>query len=343
MHDPFPFPPPPFLQRLIAPLSSYLCLPTLTLHIHEVIFAFTLYHVTCTQISPRLSAVLFPRHYPQLSPRTRVNWDVHVVSLLQSTLINGLALWVMWFDKERAAMSWQERVWGYTGAGGMIQGFAAGYFLWDLLVSWQYLDLFGWGLLAHAISALVVFSLGFRPFVNFYGPTFILYELSSPFLNIHWFFDKVNMTGSRAQLYNGLVLLSVFFSCRLVWGTYQSVRVYQDVWAALQRPATSRYDSPTTMPPPLSYDEEGGIMQFAGPQVIPVWLAITYLGSNVILNTLNFFWFGKMIDAVKKRFSPPTEKVKVQAEVTNKEDSDEDGEAIVVEERKKEGGRRRKA
>ena len=43
----------------------------------------------------------------------------------------------------------------------MIQGFAAGYFLWDLVVSWKYLDLFGWGLLAHAISALVVFSLGF--------------------------------------------------------------------------------------------------------------------------------------------------------------------------------------
>src|ERR1700730_1062100 len=77
-----------------------------------------------------------------------------------------------------------------------------------------------------------------RPFVNFYGPTFILYELSSPFLNFHWFFDKLNMTGSRAQLYNGLILLATFFSCRLVWGTYQSVRVYQDVWAALQNPGT---------------------------------------------------------------------------------------------------------
>ena len=46
-----------------------------------------------------------------------------------------------------------------------------------------------------------------RPFVNYYAPTFILYELSSPFLNIHWFCDKLNMTGSKIQLYNGFINL----------------------------------------------------------------------------------------------------------------------------------------
>ena len=50
-----------------------------------------------------------------------------------------------------------------------------------------------------------------------------------------------------------------------------------------------------------------GIMQFAGEEFVPLWLAFTYLGSNVVLNTLNFYWFGKMIDAVRKRFQPPKE------------------------------------
>jgi hypothetical protein len=36
-----------------------------------------------------------------------------------------------------------------------------------------------------------------HPFANYYGLNFILYEISTPFLNIHWFFDKLNMTGSR--------------------------------------------------------------------------------------------------------------------------------------------------
>ena len=153
-----------------------------------------------------------------------------------------------------------------------------------------------------------------RPFVNYYGPTFILYELSSPFLNFHWFFDKVNLTGSRAQLYNGILLLLTFFSCRLVWGTYQSLRVYQDVWAALHYTpggglvATDPSFGIGTSATEKSGDANAEMMRFAGERVVPLWLACTYLGSNVVLNTLNFYWFGKMIEAVKKRFQPQKER-----------------------------------
>jgi hypothetical protein len=81
-------------------------------------------------------------------------------------VINVLALWVMFTDEERMGMDWQQRVWGYTGAAGMIQGLATGYFLWDLMVSIQNAKLFGPGMLAHAISALVVFSFGFVSALN---------------------------------------------------------------------------------------------------------------------------------------------------------------------------------
>ncbi|KAL8747332.1 MAG: hypothetical protein Q9184_007618, partial [Pyrenodesmia sp. 2 TL-2023] len=52
------------------------------------------------------------------------------------------------------------------------------------------------------------------------------------------------------------------------------------------------------------------------PENIPTWLALTYLGSNVVLNTLNFYWFGKMIETVKKRFRAP-EKGKKEMEGGN--------------------------
>ena len=68
-------------------------------------------------------------------------------------------------------MGWEERVWGYDGAGGMIQGFAAGYFLWDLMICIRWLGVFGWGLLAHAVAALVVFSLGFVSRISFHART----------------------------------------------------------------------------------------------------------------------------------------------------------------------------
>jgi len=161
MHDPFPLVPPSLLVRATQPFATRLNLTTLPLHIHEVLLATLFYHLTCRYISPFLSSYIFPRIYPQFSKRTKLNWDVHVVSLVQSVLINTAALWVMFRDEERGSMSWDERVWGYTGADGMIQGFAAGYFLWDLWLCSMNVDVFGWGLLAHAVAALVVFMLGF--------------------------------------------------------------------------------------------------------------------------------------------------------------------------------------
>src|SRR5213596_660664 len=109
------------------------------------------------------------------------------------------------------------------------------------------------------------------------------------------------MTGSRLQLYNGLLLLGSFFSCRLVWGTYQSIRVAQDVWAALHYPheVSAAYNSTGAVFGALNSTAamaanqtllDNSVMRFASPHPppIPVWLAFTYLGSNVTLNALNF-------------------------------------------------------
>ncbi|CAG8977085.1 hypothetical protein HYALB_00005793 [Hymenoscyphus albidus] len=317
-------------KMAIQPFADYTGLVTLPLHIHEVLGSFLAYYFINVAVAPWISRKLFPVKYAKLSPDRKINWDVHVVSLCQSTVINVLALWVMHADEERKNMNALERVWGYTGAAGMIQGMAAGYFLWDLVVTLQNVRLFGLGMLAHAMSALIVFSFGFRPFVNFYGCTFILYELSSPLLNFHWFFDKLDMTGSKAQLYNGIMLLATFFSCRLVWGTYQSVRVYQDVWAAVhhQSAAASIHLDALNNGTAAGLDAATGhsaapihseMMRFAGEEYVPLWLAFTYLGSNIILNTLNFYWFGKMIETVRKRFQPPKEerrKLKTSARST---------------------------
>lgn len=104
--------------------------------------------------------------------------------------------------------------------------------------------------------------------------------------------DKVDMTGSKAQLYNGFLLLFSFFSCRLVYGTYQSVMVFRDIWGAINgHPAASSLH-------PVA-------MQFATEvSTVPLWLGAVYLASNLTLNGLNFYWFIMMIKAVRKRFEP---------------------------------------
>ncbi|KAI1765991.1 DUF887-domain-containing protein [Hypoxylon sp. FL1150] len=306
MRDPFPIPPIPALSKAVQPWADYFDLPTLPLHIHEVIIMAAFYYFVGSVVSPVLSRRLFPTQYAALSRGRRLNWDVHVVSLVQSTTINALALWVMFVDEERKNMDWQERIWGYTGGAAMIQAFAAGYFLYDLIVTATHINIFGLGMLAHAVSALLVYSFGFRPFVNYYSTNFILWELSSPFLNIHWFFDKLGMTGSRAQLYNGLMLIFTFFSCRLVWGTYQSVMVARDVWAGLRiTPRVMATVSPDEVLRATFPSQYSHTMQYVTQSTsVPLWLAGVYMGANLTLNSLNFYWFFKMIEAVRKRFDP---------------------------------------
>ncbi|KAG9231126.1 TLC domain-containing protein [Amylocarpus encephaloides] len=292
MLDPF-FPPEPFLQQLVTPLCNALHLYSLPLHIHEILAVFILYHVIFEYLSPLFSGFFLEKQYTGLSRESKLRWNMHCVSMVQSVGISLLALWVMAMDTERQSMNHEERMWGYTGSAGMVQAFATGYFLFDLTVMIRCLDVFGIGMLTHAASCIVTYTLGFRPVFNYYGCVFMLYEMSTPFLNIHWFFDKLGMTGTKAQLYNGIALVSVFFSCRLVWGAYSSFNIYRDVWNAIH------FDASATR---LSTNDS--MMMYGRDRSLPMWLIIIYMGGHVILQLLNVFWLGKMIAAIRKRFTP---------------------------------------
>lgn len=160
MKDPFFIPRIPALEAWVRPYAEKFNMTVLPLHIHEVLAAALLYTFIQKVFSPWISNKYAPQHYPT-SRAKRASWDSHVVSLIQSVLICIVALWVMLTDKERAAMDWQGRVWGYTGGSGLVQSLAAGYFVWDFCITICNLDAFGLGLLAHAVSALSVYSLGY--------------------------------------------------------------------------------------------------------------------------------------------------------------------------------------
>ncbi|KAK5126100.1 hypothetical protein LTR85_011455 [Meristemomyces frigidus] len=322
MRDPFPIAPPQALVSAVKPFADALSLSTLPLHAHEVLFAFALYTFIGFVLSPRLSARFAGPHYNKLSKRTKINWDVHVVSFVQSCVICSFSLYIILFDEERKGWReygrWEERIWGYSGLTGLCQSFALGYFLWDLWMCSWHVGIFGWGMLAHAISATSVFSLGYRPFVYFYCPVFLLYELSSPFLNIHWFCDKLDLTGSIYQAINGAFLTATFFLCRICWGTYSSFRTFYDIYTALaagrsQRPTGVVLGEDKTLPGNqwqsgdvgLYYREQEQTTAFMGEAYLPLWLAASYLLANLTLNLLNIFWFTKMVQTIRKRFDPP--------------------------------------
>lgn len=145
-----------------------------------------------------------------------------------------------------------------------------------------------------------------RPFANFYGINFVLYELSNPFLNIHWFLDKFGMTGSWLQLINGLVLIGTFFCCRLVWGAYQTINLIGDAWAAW---GDHGGKSGKCLDPFLEVKANEGRIAVVLSRTrefcydeFPVPLLLLYLVSNTILSCLMVYWFGLMLKALRKRF-----------------------------------------
>ncbi|KAF1994613.1 DUF887-domain-containing protein [Amniculicola lignicola CBS 123094] len=309
MRDPIPAP--SFLVDLTRPFAERWSLTTLPPHVHEIFLGFFGYHVILYVLSPALSQRICPNIYRSFNKRTRLNWDIHWVSMVQALFINSAALYVIWTDQQRHEMDWRGRLWGYTPASGMVQGFAAGYFLWDLQISSQYISIAGASALLHAIGALAVTCIGFRPFGNYYGLSFVLYELSTPFLNIHWFCDKLNLTGSKVQLYNGIALLVTFFCCRLVWGTYQSYLIYSDIYTALSATSSNRMVSILDNG---KCEGNGSAVAMGGPSgcslgELPTWLVTIYLTGNTALSVLNFYWFSQMIKAVTRRFRPKEEKV----------------------------------
>ncbi len=124
----------------------------------------------------------------------------------------------------------------------------------------------------HGIVCLSVFMVGYRPFLNYYGAFFLMFELSTLFLNVHWFCDKTGRTGSTLQLVNGILLVGAFALVRIVFGLYSSVHF---IWTSL-----AQWDRTK---------EAAGLFYL---------LCV----ANVVLNALNFYWFAKMIAAIKRRF-----------------------------------------
>jgi len=221
-------------------------------------------------IAAYLSRSLFPNVYPQLPKKKRWGWTVHCVSMVHLLIVIPYALYlantsIPAVDNDKA-FGWDDRL-------GPLHAITSSYFLWDLTeAAWS--D-FGGEFMIHGAACVYVYSLGFRPWNAYFGPRALLWELSTPFLNIHWFLDKSGKTGSLFQLINGVCLIVVFFCARLVYGTYMSIDFLRTMY-------TVRHEA-------------------------PLWLVGSCVLGNITLNTLNWFWFTKMISALVKRFKSPAQ------------------------------------
>ncbi|KAG6335214.1 hypothetical protein ID866_3885 [Astraeus odoratus] len=259
-----------YIKDLSRPLADKLHLQLLPDFADVIVLSSLLFFVVHHILSPVISRALFPVAYGKASKKTRNNWDAHVVSLVHAALIVAMSshfLNIPNLDMDRA--------FGYHNGSSFVMAIACGYFIWDAIEAIvHYTDI---GFVLHGCACLSVFLLGSvqkRPFAHYYGVRFLFWEVSTIFLNIHWFLDKTGRTGSTLQLVNGAVLLVTFSSVRLIWGSM------------------------------MSYDFLMTLRNVFGQ--VPFLYTAVYGSGNVLLNVLNWFWFAKMVSALRKRFTDKT-------------------------------------
>ncbi|KAH9816297.1 TLC domain-containing protein [Melampsora americana] len=259
---------------MIESISGILQLTNLSLHLPIIIIStftcFFLQYLSNQILSPKL----FPIHYQNLSTFTKFNWDTHFVAWIHSFYATFIGIYFLCNYHQFQDLH-DDKLFGYHPFAMNLLSISTGYFLWDIAVSTlMVIKGNGIGFFLHAASCFVAFLYTIKPFAGYYGFVFLLWESSTIFLNPHWFFDKIGMTGSKAQMYNGIALLISFFLSRLVLGNYVSYEIFV-----------------TTSQP--------GVSERVGRKTLN-----TILSLDILLSILNVYWFYQMISSIKKRMNP---------------------------------------
>lgn len=236
-------------------------------HWHEILFSLVFYSLL-QLLSSHLSPIIFKSRYTTFSKKTRINFDIHIVSMVQCIILILLVIPTVNhhnFLSDNPVSS----ILGYTPYGGFVSSVTIGYFIWDTLVCLRYFNLFGPGFLFHGIAALFVFGFSLYPFSIPWIPAFLIFELSTPFVNINWFANRLpGFFPEWLVTINGLLLLITFPSVRIVWGFYAVFLYYKDLYHVWYQ--------------------------------VPYLLPEAVLFLNVFLNLLNVYWFTKMLAIAKK-------------------------------------------
>lgn len=240
-------------------------------HWHELVLSALFYYIVQSLSGPVCSFFLGSR-YTSLPRKTRIDFDVHITSMVQCAV--SAVLMFYHFNNPH----WQNRLndpvnslLGSTPFGSMVISVTAGYFVWDLLMCLKYFDLFGIGFLLHAIAAMYAFCCGFVPYCQPWAAAFLSFELSTPFVNMNWFASRMpeGTFSDKFVVINGLLLIVVFFVVRIVWGLYAVVQLAKDMTWSLDQ--------------------------------VSIFAPATILAMNFALNTLNIFWFYKMVRIATKK------------------------------------------
>ncbi|PPQ65311.1 hypothetical protein CVT24_011438 [Panaeolus cyanescens] len=260
-----------FLEKFLSETLGLTKFPPYLSTFYWALFTFTFIHLV---VSPIVSKRFFPTAFGAKGRLARNTWSIHVVSQIHVLVVVPAALWCI--SNEKPGRD-QERAFGWDNNAGYVLAISAAYFVWDALDAM--INFIDPGFVAHGIACCAIYTMSFKPFVAYYGTRCLLWETSTFFLNNHWFLDKTGRTGTTIQLVNGVGLVASFFLVRIVYGGSISIQFLFTLHEV-------RHE-------------------------VPIAYVLVYGLGNVVLQGLNWFWFYKIISALRKRFNSSDETVKL--------------------------------
>jgi hypothetical protein len=232
-------------------------------------------------LSNILSPIMFPHILKKTDKKSHsrvIKWNLEVVSLVNSIIICSLAIpYYIIMKVNPSNLEFSEIVndpfYGYSERALFVISIATGYFVWDLIVSIIHYPILKFVSLFHAMFSMLSFLMIFktRLFI-YYGLVFLIFEASTPFLNIRSLLNKANKSKSKLYYINGILFVFTFFLSRLVFGFYQFFNCSSKIIHNWE--------------------------QFS--PIVVTWYFIASTSSNVI----NIYWFVKIIMRLIELFEP---------------------------------------
>lgn len=182
----------------------------------------------------------------KMAPSQTFRARSRVVSFIFSTTVLAQALHGLFFDENLKGDSMT----AYSPTAYLAIVNAVGYFLWDIVICLCHYADFKFGFLFHAVACFLTFVSflvrvlhSFSACVSnvhaqhlqdgkflFYGCFYLTFEASTPFLNLHWMFEKLGYDNSHPlKAINGVLLVIAFFTSRILCGIGYSTVVWQDL------------------------------------------------------------------------------------------------------------------
>lgn len=205
--------------------------------------------------------------------RTLVEWRARADSMLHCCLITPISFLMLAFEKSLSGTV-KSRLYGSTPLASAIYCFTASYFLLDLLLCICHHKIYGWQYIIHGFCSVLLYSAAVLvPYLQYYGFCFLLFEASTPFLNLTWYLKRFGYSDtSKQQVVTRALFAITFLIVRCMLGPYFSYFVWQDL-------LTTRH--------------------------MPAFVRALYLAANITMNGLNFIWgrliLKKLLDAVGKK------------------------------------------